>query len=139
MNAETPSILKIALKGAAALLLAFLLIELLVFTVSFVGEGDGVSDAELVSWCEDDYYARDFARLYDTLTLYDCYDPETYGVYHEAVEGYNLLIEHEQWRNAAETDRADAALEALEALAANPTHEKNRTLLEGFLAEATAE
>lgn len=133
---KTPSVAKLALKAVAAAVLAFFLIMLLLVTIESVGSGMyGATDADLVSWCEDDYYARNYENLYETLTLFDLYDTETYGVYWEAVEGYDLLIDYETWSNADDTARADASLAALEALAEHPTYERNKPLLEGLLAE----
>ena len=134
---RTPSVLKLALKSAAAVLLAFFIVTLLLSTIEAVGTGMyGTTDAELVGWCEDDYYARDFARLHDTLTLFELYDEENYGIYWEAVEGYGLLLDCETWTNAGDTARAEASLAALAALAERPAYERNRAVLEALLAEA---
>lgn len=127
------------LKLAAALLIAFFLFSLLVYTVITVGSNDfDLTDAELIGWCESDYYARDYAALYETLLLFDLYD-EKYAVYWEAVAGYEASISFLQWQRAAQqgvpgaAEQAARQRDALAALAAAPAFEKNAALLQGLL------
>ncbi len=141
---QTPGVAALVLKALAVLLAGVLLVEMLIFTVASVSGVDGdVTDAELISWCEEDYYARDFAGLYDTLTLFDLYG-EGFDLYREVTGGYIILQEYEQWLRAAEQgmdgapEKAASALARLEALANAPDHGRNASLLQGFLAKAYA-
>ena len=90
------------LKAAGALLLAALLLLLFGAALAAVVESDEPSQAELRGWCDGHYYDRDFAGLYELLTLYDLYDREVYGLYWEACEGYLSLTAYRQWAAAAE-------------------------------------
>lgn len=132
------------LKALAALLIGFILIYTLIFTVGFVAEGNDVSQADLINWCEDDYSDGNYASLYDLLTLYELYNNEDFAIYWEAVEGCQAYQQYRQWHQAAKLgmegaqEKADASYAQLEKLAAAPEFPRNERILEEFLKLAQA-
>lgn len=139
---KTPTMLTLLVKAAAVLVIGSFLITLVLFTVYTVsGVDENISQAELVSWCEDDYYSRDFQDLYETLTLYALYS-EDYAVYWEVVEGYQACIQYIQWERAAQLGIENAEKEAemhftrLQELAEQPAFARNELFLKEFLTSA---
>ena len=142
MNKEKHALaLRIGLKAAGAALLLLILLITVISAVQLIAEGDEPGEAELIGWCERDYYARDYARLYETLTLYDLYE-ERYAGYWEAVNAYREACAVEQWVRAAQlgidgaAERAEENLASLRARAAAPQDERNGALLRAFAEQA---
>ena len=142
MNKEKHALaLRIGLKAAGAALLLLILLLTVISAVQLIAEGDEPGEAELIGWCERDYYARDYARLYETLTLYDLYE-ERYTGYWEAVNAYREACAVEQWVRAAQlgidgaAERAEENLASLRARAAAPQDERNGALLRAFVEQA---
>ena len=142
MNKEKHTLaLRIGLKAAGAALLLLILLLTVISAVQLIAEGDEPGEAELIGWCERDYYARDYARLYETLTLYDLYE-ERYAGYWEAVNAYREACAVEQWVRAAQlgidgaAERAEENLASLRARAAAPQDERNGALLRAFAEQA---
>ena len=142
MNTEKRALtLRIGLKAAGAALLLLILLLTVISAVQLIAEGDEPGEAELIGWCEKDYYARDYARLYETLTLYDLYE-ERYAGYWEAVNAYREACAMEQWVRAAQfgidgaAERAEENLASLRARAAAPQDERNGALLRAFAEQA---
>ena len=142
MNKEKHTLaLRIGLKAAGAALLLLILLLTVISAVQLIAEGDEPGEAELIGWCERDYYARDYARLYETLTLYDLYE-ERYTGYWEAVNAYREACAVEQWARAAQlgidgaAERAEENLASLRARAAAPQDERNGALLRAFVEQA---
>lgn len=142
MNKEKHALaLRIGLKAAGAALLLLILLLTVISAVQLIAEGDEPGEAELIGWCEKDYYARDYARLYETLTLYNLYE-ERYTGYWEAVNAYREACAVEQWVRAAQlgidgaTERAEENLASLRARAAAPQDERNGALLRAFVEQA---
>ena len=142
MNKEKHTLaLRIGLKAAGAALLLLILLLTVISAVQLIAEGDEPGEAELIGWCERDYYARDYARLYETLTLYDLYE-ERYTGYWEAVNAYREACAVEQWVRAAQlgidgaAERAEENLASLRARAAAPQDERNGALLRAFVEQA---
>lgn len=139
LNNKPASLPWMVCKALAAVLIGLFLIYTLLFTVGFVAEGDDVSQAELINWCEDDYYNRDFAHLYGTLTLYDLYGSEDFALYWEAVEGCQAFEAYLQWQRAAEMgmegarEKAEESYALLEDLATDPEFPQNARIFEEFL------
>jgi len=141
---KAPSKARLIVKLSAAILAALLLLVLVFSLVSSLAEGgDATSDADYVNWCERDYRARDYARLFETLTLYDLYD-QRYDLYWEATEGHETLLLHRQWCAAAAAgeagaqQKAEALLGELKEKCEHPRHAENASLLNGFYAQADA-
>lgn len=137
-----PNSAAIVIKIIAAVILLILILRLGIYTVFYAANDSyGISDEELIGWCDSDYREGDFSGLYETLTLFDCYDEE-FGLYHEAAESYNTYIEYTQWRLAEEKgiDRADIEaqnrLSELTKRAEKPDFAENKDIIEGFVAEA---
>ena len=109
--------------------------------MELIVEGDEPGEAELIGWCEKDYYARDYARLYETLTLYNLYE-ERYTGYWEAVNAYREACAVEQWVRAAQlgidgaAERVEENLASLRTRAAAPQDERNGALLRAFVEQA---
>ena len=142
MNKEKHALtLRIGFKAAGAALLLLILLLTIISAVQLIAEGDEPGEAELIGWCERDYYARDYARLYETLTLYDLYE-ERYAGYWEAVNAYREACAVEQWVRAAQlgidgtAERAEENLASLRARAAAPQDERNGALLRAFVEQA---
>ena len=142
MNKEKHALaLRIGLKAAGAALLLLILLITVISAVQLIAEGDEPGEAELIGWCERDYYARDYARLYETLTLYNLYE-ERYTGYWEAVNAYREACAVEQWVRAAQlgidgaAERAEENLASLRARAAAPQDERNGALLRAFAEQA---
>ena len=142
MNKEKHALaLRIGLKAAGAALLLLILLLTVISAVQLIAEGDEPGEAELIGWCERDYYARDYARLYETLTLYDLYE-ERYAGYWEAVNAYREACAVEQWVRAAQlgidgaAERVEENLASLRARAAAPQDERNGALLRAFAEQA---
>ena len=142
MNKEKHTLaLRIGLKAAGAALLLLILLLTVISAVQLIAEGDEPGEAELIGWCERDYYARDYARLYETLTLYNLYE-ERYTGYWEAVNAYREACAVEQWVRAAQlgidgaAERAEENLASLRARAAAPQDERNGALLRAFVEQA---
>ena len=142
MNKEKRALaLRVGLKAAGAALLLLILLLTVISAIELIVEGDEPGEAELIGWCEKDYYARDYARLYETLTLYNLYE-ERYSGYWEAVNAYREVCAVEQWVRAAQlgidgaAERAEENLASLRARAAAPQDERNRTLLRAFVEQA---
>lgn len=105
---KAPSKGFLVVKIIGILAAGFLILSLLAYFLIAASGGFGdPEDVEMVSWCEDDYVNRDYARLYDTLTLFDLYG-DRYDLYWEAVEGYGLYIDVVQWSRAAQVEEAGA-------------------------------
>ena len=142
MNKEKHALaLRIGLKAAGAALLLLILLLTVISARELIVEGDEPGEAELIGWCEKDYYARDYARLYETLTLYDLYE-ERYTGYWEAVNAYREACAVEQWVRAAQlgidgaAERVEENLTSLRARAAAPQDERNGALLRAFVEQA---
>ncbi|MCI6966709.1 hypothetical protein MR810_06260 [bacterium] len=142
MNKEKHALaLRIGLKAAGAALLLLILLITVISAVQLIAEGDEPGEAELIGWCERDYYARDYARLYETLTLYDLYE-ERYAGYWEAVNAYREACAVEQWVRAAQlgidgaAEQMEENLASLRARAAAPQDERNGALLRAFAEQA---
>lgn len=142
MNKEKRALaLRVGLKVAGAALLLLILLLTVISAIELIVEGDEPGEAELIGWCEKDYYARDYARLYETLTLYDLYE-ERYTGYWEAVNAYREACAVEQWVRAAQlgidgaAERAEENLASLRARAAAPQDERNGALLRAFVEQA---
>ena len=142
MNKEKRALaLRVGLKVAGAALLLLILLLTVISAMELIVEGDEPGEAELIGWCEKDYYARDYARLYETLTLYDLYE-ERYTGYWEAVNAYREACAVEQWVRAAQlgidgaAERAEENLASLRARAAAPQDERNGALLRAFVEQA---
>ena len=138
-----PGVPRLTVKIILALFLGFFLICLLMAAVLGVSLENDVSMADLVSWCEDDYYDRDYAALYDTLTLYDLYGEE-FAPYWEIVQGSILQQEYIQWERAAQIGIDGAQEEAalrytqLQTLAEQPVYPRNAKFLKELSAAAEA-
>ncbi|MDD5918516.1 MAG: hypothetical protein PUD73_05425 [bacterium] len=142
MNKEKHALaLRIGLKAAGAALLLLILLIAVISAVQLIAEGDEPGEAELIGWCERDYYARDYARLYETLTLYGLYG-ERYAGYWEAVNAYREACAVEQWVRAAQlgidgaAEQMEENLASLRARAAAPQDERNGALLRAFAEQA---
>ena len=142
MNKEKRALaLRVGLKAAGAALLLLILLLTVISAIELIVEGDEPGEAELIGWFEKDYYARDYARLYETLTLYDLYE-ERYTGYWEAVNAYREACAVEQWVRAAQlgidgaAERAEENLASLRARAAAPQDELNGALLRAFVEQA---
>ncbi len=142
MNKEKHALaLRIGLKAAGAALLLLILLLTVISAVQLIAEGDEPGEAELIGWCEKDYYARDYARLYETLTLYDLYE-ERYAGYWEAVNAYREACAVEQWVRATQlgidgaAEQMEENLASLRARAAAPQDERNGALLRAFAEQA---
>ena len=142
MNKEKHALaLRIGLKAAGAALLLLILLLTVISAVQLIAEGDEPGEAELIGWCERDYYARDYTRLYETLTLYDLYE-ERYAGYWEAVNAYREACAVEQWVRAAQlgidgaAEQMEENLASLRARAAAPQDERNGALLRAFAEQA---
>ncbi len=141
-QSKTISWAKIALKAAAVILIGFIVFEMYWGTFQIAAEGENkISDADGINWCEEYYHERAYAKLYDTLTLSGLY-ADCYDVYWEAVDGYEALIQYNQWHEAAQLGIDGAEQEAqncyktLEDLARNPEFPQNAKILNGFLEQA---
>ncbi len=141
-QSKTISWAKIALKAAAVILIGFIVFEMYWGTFQIAAEGENkISDADGINWCEEYYHERDYAQLYDFLTLYDLYE-DCYDVYWEAVNGYEAFIQYDQWHKAAQLgidgaeQEAQSHYKALEDLARNPEFSQNSRILNGFLERA---
>lgn len=139
---QVPSVCTLIVKSVAVLIIGYFLVGGLWFTVVSVSESESeLSKTDGLNWCEEDYRKRNFADLYDTLTLYNLYD-ECYDVYWEAVNGYDVFVEYEQWKQAAglgvdgAEQEAQSRYETLEKMAQNPEFSQNAKILNGFLDQA---
>ena len=142
MNKEKRALaLRVGLKAAGAALLLLILLLTVISAIELIVEGDEPGEAELIGWCEKDYYARDYARLYETLTLYNLYE-ERYTGYWEAVNAYREACAVEQWVRAAQlgidgaAERVEENLASLRTRAAAPQDERNGALLRAFVEQA---
>ncbi|MBR5502823.1 MAG: hypothetical protein IKV55_07300 [Oscillospiraceae bacterium] len=136
------SLLLIVLKALLAAVGALFLLSVAIYTVTTVATNDGaVTEAESISWCEEEYLERNFAALYDQLDLFELYG-ESYAVYWEAVDAYRMLAlakQHAAGMEAGLPESAvlyEAALQQLQAMAKDVQHERNAALLAEFFAEA---
>ena len=128
------STIKLLLKGVSALIALVWLLMLLSSVILVISEnGDNASKADLIRWCDGSYYDRDYAGLYDTLTLYDLYD-EDFAHYWEAVDRYQAYAKYKQWTQAGDESKAQRAKEQLQKLAVAPKFPQNSTLLKQLYA-----
>ena len=137
-NIRRHSTVKLVIKAAAALIgLVWLLMFLAAALLVVAENGDTASKADLINWCDSDYYERDYAALYDTLTVFDLYD-EDFDHYWEAAEGYRMYTEYRQRVISGDGRRAAELLEQLKKLAESPEFTQNENLLTGFYEDALA-
>lgn len=144
LNNETqaPRLRTLIAKAVGILIVGFILVEFLIAVVySVSGVHDNIPKADAINQCERHYHERNFSKLQDVLTLYDLYD-ETYGVYWEAVEGYNTLVRYYQWNKADKMEiegarqEAQSQYDALNKMAQKPKFSKNTKLFKGFVEKA---
>ena len=134
--------LRIAFKFLlAAIVLFFLAATLLLIIENGVDNIRDEDPATYIRWCDRDYYDRDWAKLADTLTLFELYGDE-YAMYWEAVKGYSDLVQYEQWRAAQEQSLPHAEsmaaqfAERLRENAENAAFPQNKEILNGFASAA---
>ena len=143
MQTSQPKTVVLIVKAIAVVLIGLIAANLLISIIFVSSDNHSITQVDKISWCERDYRNRDFAELYEELTLSNLYG-EDYDVYWEAVEGYNLLVSCYQWREAEQAGVADAhahaqsALQSLETLAQNSEFSQNSKILADFVSKATA-
>lgn len=140
-----PSIARMVLKLIVAFLLGLFLMSAGLF---FLEEAEWAfydkDEALRVSFCDEYYYKRDFARLRDELTLYDL-QGEHYDIYWEVVDGYEDYVEYWQWNRTDEeavsgsSEKASYYRQKVIANARNCEYEKNQKILDKWAQEAELE
>lgn len=98
---KRPSILKILLRGVCIFFVGLFVYGMCWGILNLVEEEDylDVDTVDMVRWCDDDYYGRNYADLYDMLTLYDL-EGETYDKYWDLVNGYIDYQNYIMWEKA---------------------------------------
>lgn len=127
-------------KTAAAIFLVLITTALLYGSFKSFTVDDGISMTDSISYCDRSYYAKDYADLYDTLTIFDLYS-EDFGKYWEVVDAYSVYTAALEWRTAAENGREGAdekmaqALEKLSEMESNVKFPSNLPIISGFVRE----
>lgn len=109
---KQPSVFKIGLRIIAIFFAGFFLYGMCYGVFMLADDYDDVSEKDLIRWCDDDYYARDYGRLYETLSLYDL-NGEQYDKYWDLVNAYIYYENYLMWEKA-EAAGLDHAAEHME-------------------------
>ena len=141
---KAPTNLRIGLKILLALVLLWILLTLWAVMLFSVGESAWEEDeAQLVRWCDSNYYDRDLPALFESLILYDLYSP-TYDRYWEAVALAQARVSLAQARLEEEANLPEAGDHLREAqarwdtLAASPAFFENAGIV-SYLTERLPE
>ena len=106
---KQPSVLRIGLR-IITIFLSGLFLYGMCFGVLMLADDDydDVSEKDLIRWCDNDYYARDYDRLYETLNLYDLSD-KRYDKYWDLINAYIYYENYLMWEKAAAAGLENAA------------------------------
>ena len=133
---KRPSIIVMAVKTAVALfLLLFILagVFALADEIEMNYEYSNKNTGRMITYCDREYYARDFGALRETLTLYDLYG-EDFGKYWEVINAYEEVVNYQAFSGLDEyKEDADGCLARIESMARECKYQDNQRILDGFL------
>ncbi len=95
-------------------------------------------DTQTVEWLDYNYYQGNYIKMYETLTLYDLYDEELYGMYWEVADGARDYYDYIAWKTAASNgyDGAEQMVERCREIvfdnSSNCKYPLNKDKLEAF-------
>ncbi len=123
------------------LLGAMIWFSLALFTIRYVKEESTDyynSEAFIVNECDEYYYEKKYAELYEFLNLYKAYD-EKYAVYWEVTNAYIDLQEYLKWKKVSKEEISNARemeklyKEKVINYAKNPAFPQNQKYLDNFV------
>lgn len=138
---KQPSVLRIGLRIIAIFLAGFFLYGMCYGVFMLADDDyDDVSEKDLIRWCDDDYYARDYDRLYETLSLYDL-SGERYDKYWDLVNSYICYENYLMWEKAEAaginnaTEHMEEYYDLLNQSAETCAYPLHKETIEGFVKE----
>ena len=120
---------------------AMIWFSLALFTIRYVKEESTDyynSEAFIVNECDEYYYEKKYAELYEFLNLYKAYD-EKYAVYWEVTNAYIDLQEYLKWKKVSKEEISNARemeklyKEKVINYAKNPAFPQNQKYLDNFV------
>ena len=133
-------LIRLAIKTIAAILLLLIAAALLYAAFHTARNSGKRSLADDISYCDYNYYERDYAALYSTLSLNGQYS-EDFDKYWEAVDAYRAYTSAVEWRTALDNGREgakekyDQSVEKLKAIEKNVRFSENLPVIRGYLEE----
>ena len=131
---------RLAIKTIAAILLLLIAAALLYAAFHTARNSGKRSLADDISYCDYNYYERNYAGLYGSLALYGQFSEE-FDKYWEAIDAYRAYTAAVEWQTALDNGREgakekyDQAIEELKTIEKNAQFSENRAIINGYLKE----